>query len=402
MKLLSKFVVILLSVSLIVSCFSGMKVSNANDEKKLKNIMCDDIDASDYSKLIDFSELWIECHLPETAELTNITKILNVNEELYGYELTFADSCHSYGYVIIEACSTEPIVDFSFSGNDIHTSLRNYYHPIVNQKSSSSTSEETNVLYLLSPFNYATTFEVDGKNVIADSSGCVRTKETVLVKTSESSRATNSTGAQLEDGIVDRNKIALHSYNTISGASTFVPSVMGNMPAHSSNGSGLAGAYGEGNCAPTNLTNIVAFHKEKRNLTNLLINNSRDASYNRLSSLVGYHPSSGTFWWNYGGALTQYCSERGYSCSVNSYLLDSWEDFVRDINADLPILMSVRGYQGTMEVGHAMTGVGWASSYSGTKYIRVIDNWNNHTNRYIMFKSEHFTSFEGCSVEIYV
>ncbi len=413
MNVIKKIVAAIVSISL----FSSISItlsSSAEDVVCANNIaFSNNISPDHLNKLLLFSQMWNEEHLSDTAQLSKITTILNPDNSFYGYQLSFEDNTSPRGYVVIEIGETPQIVDFSLSGGDIQSEIKIDYS--LTQKSRSlSPMIESSIIYRVAPYNYGVVTGNHSDPVFTNTFGYAfdcsdKIGSSILYNSNE--ETVNSSSGTIFSGFFDRNQLQLYSYNSLAGSDSFVPSVQSDMPEHSSNNGvqppngdiddGTAGQHDEGNCVPTTLTNIIAFYDTKLGKDNLLISNNRNSTYNQLSTLVGYHPSSGTNWWNCGNALTQYCSQRNYSCSVNSYLSDSWSDFVRDINAGLPILTNIRGnINPSVESGHTITTIGWATTYSGVKYLRVIDCWNNHTNRYIIFKGDMFTSFDGCAVVI--
>lgn len=379
--------------------------SYAEKSSLINNNQPFNINSEHYEEITEFSQKWIENNLPKNCFLTEITNIYSINNELYGYELTFATEFENCGYVVLELNSDAPVVEFALSGANIQTSLLKLNSSIKQTSiNSADVINENNSLIFLTPYVYGINVKSGNESYVINTNGDIlyyNDINALTIKKSEVSVQSNS-GNIFNDFYTISKNAGLHSYYTIKNGTSFVPVEMSGMPAHSSNGSGKAGDYSEGNCGPTCLTNIVKYYKEQRGFSNLLKNNSVNSTYNDLSSRVGYSPTLGTQWWNCGGALKNYVSSRNYKCTVDSYVDDSWEDFVRDISRDYMILMNIRGNNGNgTNVGHLLVGIGWATSYSGTRYIRVVDGWNNHVNRYVVFNGTNFTSFEGCGVNIY-
>lgn len=94
----------------------------------------------------------------------------------------------------------------------------------------------------------------------------------------------------------------------------------------------------------------------------------------------------------------------GYSFSSDTYWLDLWSDWKRDLGNDFPILTSVYGYKqnaGSWEkVGHAIVAVGYREYESGANYLRVYDGWNWTNDKYIYFNSNYFTSVDGVCIKV--
>lgn len=78
---------------------------------------------------------------------------------------------------------------------------------------------------------------------------------------------------------------------------------------------------------------------------------------------------------------------------INVYWFDLWSDFERDINAGKSIYFGLN----TKKSGHAMIAVGYRKC-SNANYLRVIDNWSKHTERYVLFDKSPYIAFDGASV----
>lgn len=82
-------------------------------------------------------------------------------------------------------------------------------------------------------------------------------------------------------------------------------------------------------------------------------------------------------------AANKYINNLGYKASSFDYWSDPFSYFVNDIGKNYTVLTSIR----SGSEGHLVIVIGWGEdrcSNSG-RFLRVIDGWTTHTNRYVKF-----------------
>ncbi len=100
-----------------------------------------------------------------------------------------------------------------------------------------------------------------------------------------------------------------------------------------------------------------------------------------------------------------YCSERGFSCSINDYWFDLWSDFKRDVDNSIPIYLHTAGTiynanTGEYELsGHAQVVVGYREYSDGSLYLHIFSGWYDHPS-FVKFKPDSLVEFDGYSVSI--
>ena len=75
--------------------------------------------------------------------------------------------------------------------------------------------------------------------------------------------------------------------------------------------------------------------------------------------------------------------------------------YYRDIAADKPILLFVQGYDEEGDkTGHFAVVFGYKITTDGSKYLTIANCWDNSSQRYIRFKSDGLTAFDGYAIQI--
>ncbi len=129
--------------------------SYAEKSSLINNNQPFNINSEYYEEITEFSQKWIENNLPQNSFLTEITNIYSINNELYGYELTFATEFENCGYVVLELNSDDPVVEFALSGANIQTSLLKLNSSIKQTSiNSANVINENNSLIFLTPYVY--------------------------------------------------------------------------------------------------------------------------------------------------------------------------------------------------------------------------------------------------------
>lgn len=154
--------------------------------------------------------------------------------------------------------------------------------------------------------------------------------------------------------------------------------------------------------------------RKKRGFSNLLINNSRQATYKEIVNISGftsYLPSSAKYdqkglnLIQINNAISKYVKSKGYKYSSDTYWFNLWSDWRRDINNGYPVYTSIQGLSFAnnewINVGHAVIAVGYREYVANdAKYLRVLDGWKRTSDRYIYFNSNYFTSKNGIAMKV--
>lgn len=156
--------------------------------------------------------------------------------------------------------------------------------------------------------------------------------------------------------------------------------------------------------------NICKYYKEGRYKSNMYKNNSEPDTYSALVDAVGFKrdndKNEGTYYYKLKSGLKSYISSRGYTVTVDSYLLSVWADFERDFDAGYPNIIYLEGNIYDKEnkkwitAGHFVVGVGYRVSYGQEIFVQVCDGWNPTTERYVEFCSEGLTTYSGAAVKV--
>lgn len=142
-------------------------------------------------------------------------------------------------------------------------------------------------------------------------------------------------------------------------------------------------------CAPTAATNIMYYWYNRSSSTYGKLRKDGDstwkATFNRFHSLMGTTDGSGTPNANLKAAYTTYYKDAGFSPSVTYYSSASWSNMETEIDNNYPFHMIVQGhyYYGN----HSIVGIGYEeykhSTFSYSRYIRVVDGWTSSTGRFV-------------------
>lgn len=143
---------------------------------------------------------------------------------------------------------------------------------------------------------------------------------------------------------------------------------------------------------------MIYYHYAKSR-TKILRDGSKQNTFNRLYTLMGTDPNTGTYDNRVASAYSTYIKECGYTSGVkvDSYWLNLWSDFTRDVNNGLPIhtFLHVDGS------GHSVVTVGWyIKRYGGTdfRYLQVLSGWSREI-KYVPFDG-YFNSISGIAIKI--
>lgn len=346
------------------------------------------------------AENWLKDNYDDGTTVKDIVSIMQ-DEEISSYCVNFEKDNEPNGYIVVDTDkqAKNSIPEFCLSGKGIYDTLAEQSYDDVSIK------EEDKVIYSLGPFDYAIPIDENAEKFYS-SNGEELSKEVVL-KTSKKAKTVESkdpdeylveaSKQQYYEGFFTSDSIPRTGYTTktITGASSFTPSVMSSfLPANGF----------DGNCGPTAATNLLSYYKEKRGFSNL--GTSRQNIYNNFISASGFdeYGTSGLTPSAADSAIKTMFKNAGYSYSSSTYLFDWWSDWTRDLNDNYPVFTAVRGLKlnggSWIEVGHAIIAVGYREYNSGAKYLRVYDGWNATNDKYIWFNSDYFKSIDGIVMKV--
>lgn len=366
------------------------------------------------AECVKLAEYWLDLYYAPDTYIDDIVPVSN-GQSICSYCVSFVSAGSPCGYIVIDSDrnAVNNVTEFCFSGEGIYDILCLNYgiapKNVANEK----------ILYSTGFFDYAIPVDTEA-TVFYNSTDELMNKQTLIkqcTKTADAKEAIADSRSLYLQNVesspiysVESDKESYYegfftsgtlpssgnySTKTIIGASTFIPSTMSSLRA--------SGGF-SGNCTPTAATNILSFYKEKRGFSS--IGSSRKNIYDGIVSNSGWNQfgNVGMTFSQATRGMKSVVNGAGYSFSSDTYWLNLWSDWKRDLGNDFPILTSVYGYKqnaGSWEdVGHAIVAVGYREYESGAKYLRVYDGWNTTNDKYIYFNSNYFTSVNGVCIKV--
>lgn len=366
---------------------------------------------SDYSseeKAIKYAQSWAKVNYSDEVTVGDAYPMIDGNDSVNGYCVSFKSlDGRPKGYVVLSTNDNLdcPVVEFSLEGDDIYETL----YKNANNKAPYKTNKKGNKkIYNPSPYSYAIEIENDNQTTIFDTNNnhidYVEYKKhaKTITKKYKDSRSAPKSNKGTSGGFYNSKDIS--SYTTVekhnlpytgTGISDqFIPCTMDYYRKDPAN---------TGNCGPTALANILYYYGQKRGKYTLLIDgNNKRETYNRLIEIAKVEQAMPTS--KYSPTLKTYATERGYTCTYNNYLFDSWSDFTRDLKADWPVLTWVDSFEADgKKTGHAIMVIGYTIkkiNNKNVKYLRMCDGWYASCDRYMLFDG-YYESVNGACVKIY-
>lgn len=122
--------------------------------------------------------------------------------------------------------------------------------------------------------------------------------------------------------------------------------------------------------------------------------NKSNTKVNKINNGIKYGTTINTDLYK---AIKSVVESKGYALSYDHYWFDHWfSDYVRDINADKPILVLYNYINAEhKEDGHFVLAVGYVRT-SQADYLQVQDTWHREL-RYMNFSGFSYESVTGCS-----
>lgn len=406
---------VLIVVAVVLVCaflFMGFSPANFADTE-----LANEQNIATIEECTNAAKVWLSQNYNDGTEIGDIIPIIE-GDETSAYCVNFQLNNKPNGYVVVNTNknSGECIKEFGLSGEGIYETLVDNYN--ANGYGNLSQKREKKI-FSTGLFEYA---------IPTDNNTCYTTNNenialNIIKELSSKINSFNNTQAlvltekqEYYNGFYNGSNLipARFKYGALTGIETFTPSVMDDfLPFSAPNGQ----VVNLGNCSVTAATNLVSYYAEKRGFANLLINNSRQATYDEFVKLSGfktYLPESanknqeGLNINQINSAINKYVKNRGYKYSSDSYWFNLWSDWRRDINNGYPVYTAIRGNKldkngNWQEVGHAVIGVGYREYQINDEiYLRVLDGWNRTSDRYIYFNSNYFTSKNGIAMKVKV
>lgn len=409
-----KFLVLIVVAVVLVCAFLFMGFSPANfADTELAN----EQDIATIDECTNAAKVWLSQNYNDGTEIGDIIPIIE-GDETSAYCVNFQLNNEPNGYVVIDTNknSGECIKEFGLSGEGIYETLVDNYN--ANGYGNLNGKREKKI-FSTGLFEYA---------IPTDNNTCYTSNNEKLSLNfiKELSHKINSLRLSYDTKLTEKKELFEGFYNGtalgtvnfthayLTGIEDFRPSVMTDLRPSSSPNQDLI--VNLGNCSVTAATNIISYYAEKRGFSNLLINNSRQATYNKIVEISGFKTYLPSTKYNQEGlnliqinnAISKYVKSRGYKYSSDTYWFNLWSDWRRDINNGYPVYTAVRGnklddYGNWHEVGHAVIGVGYREYQINDEiYLRVLDGWNRTSDRYIYFNSNYFTSKNGIAMKVKV
>lgn len=385
-KLLSLILTVFMALTLNMVAFAdNADVDGGRVEVSLEYIIDDWID-SNYQNDVNVSRIVGLCD-PDDTSGKNI-----------GHLVSFEKDGRPSGYIVLSREEDDyPIVEFAIEGDSVYDRLETQISAnneaialacCDNKKAdkiSPVTIAQSDILYT-DFVNYSLAIKNGEKVMLFNQNNQVQEFTSAIPNDNIQTYA-----AGMDDGyIVKPSESTTFSYKTITGGSSGVGEVMGDL------------APNEGNCGPTAATNIIKLYANyklngnSRSFPILLSNDSIDYTYRRLATLCNYVSGTGTVPSDIVSGLSDYCSERGRTYSADKYSYNYWSDFTRDVGKNVPILLATYAANGD---GHAQVIVGYREYSNGNKYLMSYTGWTSYAT-YIKFKASCFTGFYGWAIYI--
>lgn len=324
---------------------------------------------NDKKVVTDFIELWIkDMYHNDGTKVDKISQVLDENENVTGYIIDFSKNNEDNGYIVLDRRQPDVVKEFSLTSKSIYDNLIDNANE-NNYKKNKLFTDGTE--YFLKIKNSQEWNLIDlAKNIINYQSW----------KKEISNTKKGASDLPVSNFILNKSSIPNGSEKTISRAETFVPAIMNDFNANN-------------HCGPTTVLNLIKL-AEHRGQGAICNKNNNKELFGMICSVMNFDLEKGGASDSeiYKGlrSVVKYLNTK---VEINVYWFDLWSDFERDINAGKSIYFGLN----TKKSGHAMIAVGYRKC-SNANYLRVIDNWSKHTERYVLFDKSPYIAFDGASV----
>ena len=340
---------------------------------------------------------WIVANYDSDTIVESVIPIKSLDGELNGYCINFSKNGTPNGYLVIDAHHTgiNYIREFALDGPGLYA--------LMSIKSGSTTMPTEQIIYSTDPFQYAIKIKEIGIEKYYNTNGVTLT----AAKQMEQFPTANVYARAVSNGEMSllgtgtyRNAFFdgwnLTSYTAandciITGASTYWPYTMKELDG-----------VGRANCGPTAVTNILGLMNE-RGLSGILLYDDIFETYNQVVLDMNFNPNTtmGTIYANVKNGIQEYVQDRGFLITLSSLTSNAWSEFKRCADSDRANLIFIQGDDDELlPGGHFLVGIGYRIMNDGTKYLRVIDGWNDTVNRFMQFDSSLIYDIHGTRVHI--
>ena len=318
----------------------------------------------------------------DTLEISDFIVMYGVNDEQTGYYVTFSENKKESGYMILSLLTSgSPVVEFSFNGKGIlmdvmeERGCKEEVRNILYTGPDSFYIEEDDGMY------YAV---YEGENVSKQQIDKAFFKgQSELELDTQKEEGTKS--ITIGGGILDWNAANISSFFKIidfgSGTDYWLMTQL---------------ASG-GVCYPTAATNILwywGFHRNCTSISNKSFVQSQTTNHGKAQAIFDdLENNMGTLCWGtldtnivqgFEGFFDVPAQSGGvWNCKkLNNG--STYQSYKNALNDNCPIFLVVKTGTSIFADGHGMYNFGYASSTSGTKYLFVMDGWNNY-GRFVKF-----------------
>lgn len=324
---------------------------------------------NDKQVVSDFVELWIkDMYHNDGTKVDKISQVLNENEIVTGYIIDFAKNNTDNGYMVLDKRMPDKVVDFALCSKSITDKIKENVDEI-------KPNTKLNKLYFDGLDYYA-------KIKINNYWSLINCNKVISKFDSWKEKLLNSNIVKadlISNYVLSANSIPTGTEKVLSRADTFVPVTTDDFNSNN-------------HCGPTAAVNLIklAEHRAQGGICN---KNSDQKLFAMVCNAMNFVPKDGSLNSQIFKGLKGVAKNLNTKVVVDEYWFDLWSDFVRDIDAGKSIYLGLN----TKDDGHALIVVGYRIC-ENAKYLRVIDNWNYRTNRYVLFNKSSYTSFQGASV----
>ncbi|MBE5851994.1 MAG: hypothetical protein E7299_03435 [Lachnospiraceae bacterium] len=277
------------------------------------------------------------------------------------------------GYIIINNNVNNPIaLEFNACGSydDEMTSIKQQKKVVTYMAVDNEDNNEQQNEILKDRLETVNTLE---KEIHSEIKNQLMTEKAVTKKSSDIFSAEKVSLATIRSsyGIFDSSDLPSGTYTT------------GNLPNFYSVGtwgttgefSGINGA--DDHCGATGAFNVVNYYRTRLSYNNLFVNGSdRDATFEAIHENIGNGPVTFS---QITSGLSPYVrgTGKGLTYMPASYYSDI-KEYIDAGKMCLVLLVS-----SSYDEAHYVNVIGYREYSGGVQYLRIVDNWNNNTNKYI-------------------
>ncbi|MBR5678764.1 MAG: hypothetical protein IKX20_11640 [Paludibacteraceae bacterium] len=311
--------------------------------------------------------------ISERVEISETTPFYDLSGNITAYCISFELEGHPSGYVLISFLNLDsPIVEFSLEGPGITNTIRE-------MQGSFSVATKDRIVYLgadalfVEEENGDHLYDVISKKPYLTAEMDRAYRETVKFAPTRNERSVSDWILNYNDaGIYDPSIVIIPYFG--NGADYWLLSDFSNGEV----------------CAPTCATNILWYWGVKRGCSWAIENGNLTGLELAASVFIAMcvHmntiPSLGTFSLFVPTAYYYYLASRGSNFNAQNLTQNSYSSFTSAIDDNCPIHTSLRS--ALISEGHDVMSFGYGESTTGTKYLFVIDGWNDY-GRFLNFNS---------------